>query len=82
MDEKKTTDDGGPAFPHSVQINLSPGQYASASAPDGMSLRDYFAGQALVALAHYKNEQSCTGSADLAYAFSDAMIAARKAASS
>lgn len=60
MSDDKT---GGPAFPHPA--------LADEGEP-GMTLRDYFAGQALVGL--------CTGfagSAKSAYAIADAMISER-----
>ena len=74
-------DDGGPAFPATVQDdqNCYP-RYAGGYG--GMSLRDWFAGQALAALPHIgcgadlRNEEL----AEASYQISDAMIAARKGA--
>lgn len=63
------TNDGGPAFP--VQ------QVANGTTTKGMTLRDWFAGQAL---AGYIVEQ-CPASdvaAENAYKFADAMLAARE----
>lgn len=57
-------DDGGDAFPH----------------PDGsfgMSLRDYFAGQAMQAWIHHYGDTK-EGTAEAAYDYADAMLAARK----
>lgn len=83
MSETTTrTDDGGPAFPH-----------ASWPGVPGMTLRDYFAGQALIAfLANEHNRQRSLEDArqngrmlfdelaSASYAMSAAMIAARAAA--
>ena len=48
-------DDGGPAFPVLAPMMVSDGSPGSAapirSALDGMSLRDWFAGQALTGIA-------------------------------
>ena len=82
-------DDGGPAFPHTVQMEGFDRVWVS-----GMSLRDYFAGQALAGIA------ACTGPdegarairkaaaknnstfeqaiAGLAYEWADAMLAERE----
>ena len=68
--------DGGPAFPLQEQMQpaadggnawFSPGQ-------PGMSLRDYFAGQALVMLGIHAD----IAGADAAYRIADAMIAQRE----
>jgi hypothetical protein len=63
--------DGGQAFPMSFGCDSE--NYS------GMSLRDWFAGQALVGLLAYSGEMCGKGNwADLAFAHADAMIAARK----
>ena len=74
MTDSKKIDDGGPAYPH--------GYSAQANSMPGMSLRDHFAGQAMMGwVASYgpedgrPNPESC---AEIAYAVADAMIAARK----
>ena len=66
--------DGGPAFPR-------PKFWLSDGDPDrdgleqgGMSLRDYFAGQALVEMCGHLNPNEA---ALLAYEFADALLAAR-----
>ena len=60
--------DGGPAFPA-----MTPGGYCTP----GMSLRDWFAGQALAGM--LANEHLyCQPAADDAYKFADAMLAARE----
>lgn len=73
--------DGGPAFPVQ-ELNADGTPYALTV---GMSLRDYFAGQALVGLiaqsmgtAGASNPQH---GAEYAYAMADAMLAARNARS-
>jgi hypothetical protein len=75
-------EDGGPAFPITVPVEF---QYAY----DGMSLRDWFAGQALPAVIaatsagqhHLQVEPEQTAEralADAAYKLADAMLAARQ----
>ena len=58
--------DGGPAFPREYVTNGVP----------GMSLRDWFAGQAMAAFIA-SSEMNGNDTAETAYAFADAMIAAR-----
>ena len=66
MKQDKT---GGAAFPH-VSPHLD---------RTGMTLRDYFAGQAIVALAEHVGRIDMTHSqAEQAYRVADAMIAERK----
>ena len=64
--------DGGPAFPVSYESNLNEAE--------GMTLRDWFAGQALAGL---MADPSMGGSripfAELAYNYADAMLKAREA---
>ena len=69
MSEQK---DGGPAFPgHSRTQNDIP-------APTGMSLRDWFAGQALAGMCAANNpETSWNDDVNRAYALADAMLKAR-----
>ncbi len=63
--------DGGPAFP----INVHPSQFVEST---GMSLRDFFAGQALVGIiegnAGIGNSQNMVADA---YAIADEMLAER-----
>ena len=65
-------DDGGPAFPQHPQ----PG----CLAPAGMSLRDWFAGQALAGLTASSKYELFeeTNMAAVCYAQADAMLAQRK----
>lgn len=77
--------DGGPAFPSVVR--RSDGSLVSQH--DGMSMRDWFAGQALIGCLAYSHYNESWGDyhnngshADLArkcYAQADAMLAAREA---
>ena len=69
--------DGGAAFP----TGLTPGHYSQ----EGMSLRDWFAGQALAGIVggYYANPElsglSPRDHAEESYLIADAMIAAREA---
>lgn len=72
--------DGGPAFPI-AQPNVPPDQWYIGPLPTpGMSLRDYFAGQALAGICgdgipggHHRPEETARD----AYAYADAMLVAR-----
>lgn len=72
-----TIDDGGPAFPRDSKWNLD-GSFCQRGAV-GMTLRDWFAGQALTGLCvgyadHRLSIKECS---QLALEAADAMIAAR-----
>lgn len=74
---KKT---GGPAFPHPAGDNLHEKYWYSED--DGMTLRDYFAGQALAGLlAHHGSHKLSahgtdgTCAATVAFEMADAMLA-------
>lgn len=87
MSDSKKSDDGGPAYPH--------GYSAQANSTPGMSLRDWFAGQALngawaggnndsIQLAEGQTVDDAIFAhwldvARCAYIAADAMLAARKA---
>lgn len=76
MENEMTEDTGGPAFPISI-----PGRGDNGA--EGMSLRDYFAGQALTGMLASapvadRSKPNHKGWAANAYAFADAMIAERK----
>lgn len=77
-------EDGGPAYPFAAtdQSNVE-------RQTNGMSLRDYFAGQALVGIGtwmpvpevgypHLTSQKTLKQRSEWAYAQADAMIAARK----
>lgn len=74
------TNDGGPAFPI-VAMDAATGQPINGCFYPGMSLRDWFAGQALAGL--LSHGQWATTEADMfardAYALADAMLRAREA---
>ena len=64
--------DGGPAFPHETYNGIPvPGS--------GMTLRDWFAGQALAGFLARSNDGSPSETALDAYDMADAMLAAREA---
>ena len=72
--------DGGPAFPSDMLIN---GSVKGSKPYSGMSLRDWFAGQALAGIAGPSADGfslSPQDSAVWAYQYANAMIAARSEA--
>lgn len=79
-------EDGGSAFPQAPTNSEGPDQWGFTwhrGAESGMSLRDWFAGQALTGLlaanATYEfRTDNRVGIADDAYAHADAMLSARK----
>ncbi len=78
-------DDGGPAFPHGeiVQDMLDEkGRFVGnrvGQPHSGMTLRDWFAGQALAGNLAYPNvDLDPCQAARMSYKYADAMIAARK----
>ena len=75
----KNKDDSGPAFPVEVtrneSITRSDGTYWKHAPQPGMSLRDWFAGQALSARL---NTYDCDSTAREAYRIADAMLEARR----
>lgn len=84
---EKIEADGGPAFPTEKVVNLGSGA-SRTERSGGMSLRDYFAAQALAALlasplttsrAHEENPPGTmpTVMAHSAYMYADAMLKAR-----
>lgn len=70
-DMTHTPDNGGPAFPNPA---LADEAFHAPYDMSGMSLRDYFAGQALGGLAH---DVSIRQIGDVAYEYADAMLKAR-----
>lgn len=77
-----TKTDGGPAFPtiETTLSNLGGQQYTAYVPVHGMSLRDWFAGQALMGM--FSSNQWYTGqgsdAAKWAYHHADAMLAERE----
>jgi len=81
-------DDGGSAFPEIVTYpdeDRSLRSYSNVMSQGGMSLRDYFAAQAMAAMIGTAAAPCLSGlggiecvTAEAAYAMADAMIAARK----
>lgn len=84
---KEKVDDGGPAFPVPPDAQYSDGEsLAFAQSNPGMTLRDYFAGQAIVGAlasrAHPKiilSEIAFDEFARDCFKLADAMLTARKA---
>lgn len=73
-----TRPNGGPAFPLPCTTSCAEGD----SIGHGMSLRDYFAGQALIAAAGWavsEKHWDPAAIAEDAYAVADALLEARKA---
>jgi len=67
-------EDGGPAFP----VPLRDGEiFRGEGSPDGLTIRDWFAGMALQGLAA-DNPSACETIAGDCYDFADAMLVARK----
>jgi hypothetical protein len=91
MPDSKKIDDGGPAFPREAVPPYSEAtatgftQYMGETGHPGMSLRDWFAGQAVSVLLGRQLapdvaiERACENAAHWSYRLADAMLAARKA---
>lgn len=78
--------DGGPAFPHET-VKIKDWSVTGHTVKDGMSLRDYFAAQAMPAVMeqYFKANGSCLGTehaprncAAHAYTYADALLAERE----
>ena len=69
-------DDGGPAFPREEVVMRDGTRYGPVQ--PGMSLRDWFAGQALAGLCAAQVSPSVVVVVEEAYQLADAMLAARK----
>ena len=72
--------DGGPAFPHDAPAWACCPRCGCGSARTGMSLRDWFAGQALSGLIASNDAEAgdrIAGLPGYAYDIADAMLAAR-----
>ena len=76
-----TTRDGGPAFPWQEWIDSSDPFVKNPIEHKGMSLRDWFAGQAVsgsVAYANFHESDDAQTAAEYAYRVADAMLEARE----
>lgn len=72
------TNDGGPAFPEGASGPYPNGEIVVGRS--GMTLRDWFAGQALVGLVSLQRpDAGIISDALTAYVFADAMLKAREA---
>ncbi len=70
-----TINDGGQAFPRSAAFSNA--ERTACTEQDGMTLRDWFAGQALAGM--LANPDSWTGDRGvMAYRYADAMLRARE----
>ena len=72
-----TKENGGPAFPQAIAVGLAGDVYPGFP---GMTLRDWFAGQAMAAIVQADGAQyfgSFSSHAAAAYAQADAMLAER-----
>jgi hypothetical protein len=71
-----TINDGGPAFPRSAAFSNA--ERTACTEQDGMTLRDWFAGQALAGLTADPDMPTFHKCAEIAYACADAMLRARE----
>jgi len=75
-----STEDGGPAFPSTLEWYGQRGevreQFCVDNHQDGMTLRDYFAGRVITG--YVWNPEGWETMAKRAYAIADAMLAERK----
>jgi hypothetical protein len=70
--------DGGPAFPCEQVTRREYGSPSEWRTYKGMTLRDWFAGQALVGIALLDTTMSFDDDAVTCYKFADAMLKARE----
>jgi hypothetical protein len=75
-DDMSTINDGGPAFPRSAAFSNA--ERTACTEQDGMTLRDWFAGQALAGLTADPDMPTFHKCAEIAYACADAMLRARE----
>lgn len=83
MSDAAKIDDGSPAFPRPDLVNLNPQSedYGTIYGSGGLTLRDWFAGQALIGMKIPPNCVAGSPSCDYAeraYRIADAMLAKRK----
>jgi len=71
--------DGGPAFPENATRTDSNGSTDGiAQDKPGMTLRDYFAGQAISGIVSFENQQQCYTAVRAAYNIADLMLFERE----
>lgn len=75
MNNDTKIDDGGPAYPAPA---ASKEYYGSATVYMGLTIRDYFAGLAMQALATARNYPTDNRLGDSAYVIADDMLRARR----
>lgn len=80
----KDEQDGGPAFPQPLDASIPNYDDHGSPVPSGMSLRDYFAGQALAAIVDFTDSENYTMGKEAAqqvsqtcYMLADAMLVER-----
>lgn len=72
-------EDGGPAFPNPKVWDDDKKEYGDCWTSSGMSLRDYFAGQAVIGVISHRDwEGDIVFCAEDAYRIADEMLKARK----
>lgn len=76
MNNPDEPNDGGPAFPRPYSMVLGTGHQFWEQ--DGMTLRDWFAGQALASVTYTLGAEIDDSVAKRCYEIADAMIAARE----
>ena len=77
---KQPKNDGGPAFPSGPQVLMANGEWSGEPLEYGMSLRDWFAGQALAGiLAGDAHGSVVDDEVRTAFRYADAMLQARDA---
>ena len=81
MSGSKIKDNGGPAFPRPTSTDEHINTCNVYQDQEGMSLRDWFAGQVLAACAGDEGWNDAKDIAEYAYRQADAMLAARVIAS-
>lgn len=78
MADESFKETGGPAFPNQIPIGRAGEWYLGPEFGGGMSLRDYFAGQALTGMGtETGNDAERTSIARNAYRLADAMLVER-----
>jgi hypothetical protein len=71
-----TINNGGPAFPRPAAFSNA--ERTACTEQDGMTLRDWFASQALVSMGVEYTDECHSSVAQCAYRYADAMLKARE----